>query len=247
MLRAATTLTLLLSACAGAPGNPPAARENALFFEDFSHGLDDWWVEGGQRVWLADGRLHVRADPDRDQGEEGFAVATVWCRQSFPSDILIEFDAHVISSSLDVNNINFFLAYSDPSGRPLSASRDARAGARYGAYHGLNGHIVTFLRAGDHTYPDGSAMGRIRIRHNPGFELLGETYAHHCEQGRTYHVAITKRGSTLSVAVDGITYCTVTDPDMQGAGLIGCRTFRSYLWWDNIRGTDLSPDRRNAG
>jgi hypothetical protein len=50
---------------------------------------------------------------------------------------------------------------------------------------------------------------------------------------------IRKQGNEISVAVDGTVYCTATDPDPQGAGLIGCRTYQTYLWWDNIRVTAL--------
>jgi len=96
------------------------AMDKTLFFEDFSAGMDNWWAEGGEKVWVQDGRLHVKADPE--EGKERI-VSTVWCKKSFPADIRVEFDAHVIESSTDVNNINFFLCYSDPSGRPPAPGR----------------------------------------------------------------------------------------------------------------------------
>jgi len=206
-----------------------------ILFEDFSHGMDRWWVEGGERVWVENGRLRVDADPGANARGH---VATVWCKIPHPGDVRVDFDAHVISSSRDVNNINFFLCYSDPSGRPLFDTRRQRASGAYKLYHQLNGYIFTFLKDVKHAggvYPDGSAKARFRMRRCPGFRLMTETYAYHCEAGRTYHVTITKRGGELTYAVDGTVYMKQTDPQPLGGGLLGLRTFRTDLWWDNIK------------
>ena len=40
-----------------------AAEDSVVLFEDFSEGMDNWWVEGGERVWVEDGHLRVAADP----------------------------------------------------------------------------------------------------------------------------------------------------------------------------------------
>jgi len=45
--------------------------------EDFSRGMANWWVEGGERVWVENGRLQMKADPAT--GTAG-NVATVWRR-----------------------------------------------------------------------------------------------------------------------------------------------------------------------
>jgi len=207
-----------------------------LFFEDFSDGMEDWWVEGGRQVQVKDGRLHVDADPPAGVTDGG--VCTVWCKRQFQGDVRVEFDAHVIESLPNVNNINFFLCYSDPAGKPLYETRDDRKTATYSLYHELNGHIFTYLRDARLTAganPDGSAKGRFRIRRNPGFHLLGEAFDYHCEQGRTYHVVLTKQGGNLSMAVDGKVYCRAIDPQPLEGGLLGLRTYRTYLWWDNIK------------
>jgi len=227
-------LLALMSACLNAE---EGKMDELLFEENFSDGLDNWWVEGGERVWIEDGKLHVKADPA--VGKDGY-VCTVWCRKTFPADLKVEFDAHVISSTIDANNINFFLSYSDPSGVPLYDTRESRASAAYKLYHGLNGYIFTFLndfkRKGG-AYPDGSPKARIRIRRCPGFRLLSEKYDYRCRQGETYHVTIIKRGGRLSIDIDGKVSLTATDDAPLSGGLIGLRTFRTYLWWDNIRVT----------
>jgi hypothetical protein len=223
--------------CAGCMTGPGAGR--ALIDETFSDGMNDWWVEGGEQVWVEDGRLHMKADPP-ERGP-GF-VCTAWHRTPISGNVRIEFDAHVVSSAIDANNINFFFFYSDPSGKPLFETREDRADADYRKYHDLNGYIVTFLKdfrneGGEH--PDGSAKARFRLRRCPGFNLLTETFASHCEAGVTYHCEIVRRDGRITFSVDGKTYLEADDPDPLNEGLIGLRTFRTYLWWDNIRVTRL--------
>jgi hypothetical protein len=210
-----------------------------LLFDDFSKGMDNWWVEGGEKVWVEDGRLHMKADPD--DGKTG-NVCTVWCRQSFPADVKVELDAHVVSSTIEANNINLFLCYSDPSGKPLYDTRESRADAAYAKYHALTGHIFTFLK--DYKQeggakPDGSCKARFRMRRCPGFSLMTECFADHCERGVTYHVEVVKKGGRVALSVDGKQYLEATDQVPLGGGLLGLRTFRTYLWWDNLRVTEL--------
>jgi hypothetical protein len=213
-------------------------KEQVIFcenFEEVTRPPTGWWVEGGQMVWIEDGHLHVRADPE-EQGQPGY-VCTVWNAKKFSGDIRVEYDAHVVDSAVDANNVNFFLLYSDPSGESLYKTRDTRSNAEYGHYHVLNGYIFTFLNdfQGDGgTYPDGSTRARMRMRRCPGFQLMTETYDYHCRQGMTYHLAISKVGGDLSFAVDGEVYLQGHDDTPWTEGLIGLRTFRTQLWWDNI-------------
>lgn len=202
--------------------------------EDFSRGMDDWWAEGGERVWVEDGRLHVKAD---NPNVAGGGVATVWWKKPHAADFKLELDAHVVSSSTQANNINLFFSYGDPSGRPLYETRTGRQSADYGLYHKLDGYIVTFLndaKGEGGAHPEGGAKARVRIRRNPGFRLLEELFAGRCAAGTTYRLAVTKRGGTVAFAVDGRTVLTAQDPQPLGGGLFGLRTFRTWLWWDNI-------------
>lgn len=231
---------LILPPCPAQEAKVSAVSAPGEFFEDFSHGMDRWWVEGGKRVWIEDGRLYVDADPTREEKDIP-AVCTVWCKQPFTGNLRAEFDAHVVRSSLNTNNINFFLHYSDPTGTPLYETRANRATAAYPLYHMLRGNIFTFLNDTD-TRPAPAAeeqRARFRIRHCPGFQLLAEAYDYHCRQGVTYHVAIDRVDGRLSVVVDGIAWAQAEDPDPPQGGLIGLRTYRTVLWWDNIRVTPL--------
>ncbi|MFB3830041.1 MAG: DUF1961 family protein [Bryobacteraceae bacterium] len=190
--------------------------------------LADWWVEGGERVWVEDGRLHMRADNPKTPGG---GVCTVWNRAPHPGDFELEMDAHVVSSSTNANNVNLFFSYSDPAGAPLETTREARSSAEYGLYHKLNGYIVTFLNDTE----SNSGKARVRIRRNPGFRLLAETFTYHCRRGQTYHLRLTKRGGDIRFAVDGRELLRATDPEPLAGGHFALRTFRTWLWWDNVR------------
>ena len=202
-----------------------------LFDESFSAGMSNWWVEGGEKTWVEDGRLHLRADA------ANAGVATVWSRTMHPGDFEVELDAHVVSSSIEANNINLFFSYSDASGAPLESTRESRATAEYGLYHKLNGYIITFLNDPKGAPKQDPLPARIRIRRNPGFKLLAEGWAYHCQAGRTYRLRVTKRGGEIRFAVDGKELLNAVDPEPLAGGSFGLRTFRTYLWWDNIRMT----------
>jgi hypothetical protein len=196
--------------------------------ENFSRGMLDWWSEGGERVRVEGGRLLVSADNPKIPGG---GVATVWHKATHPGDFQVELDAHVVSSTPGANNINLFFSYSDPSGAPLEETRAERRSAEYSLYHKLNGYIVTFLNDA----VAGTGKARIRIRRSPGFRLLAETYEYHCRAGRTYHIKITKRGGEIRFSVDGRELLKATDPEPLAGGYFGLRTYRTELWWDNIR------------
>jgi len=212
----------ILLACAVAI--PAAGGQQIVAEEDFSHGMGRWWAEGGKNVRVEHGRLYVDAnDPDTPGG----GVATVWYKSPHPGDFELEVDAHVISSAIGANNINLFFSYSDPAGTPLEETRAARRNAEYNLYHRLNGYIVTFL--------NDAGRARVRIRRNPGFHLLNETFHGECRQGVTYHLRVTKLKGEISFWVDGERLLSAQDPHPLEGGLLGLRTFRTSLWWDNLR------------
>jgi hypothetical protein len=214
----------------------PALRERVLFQEDFdpypdgSALPDHWWHEGSNAVRIEKG--HLRADANLDHNGEDYDASTVWLNKTFTGDLRVEFDAHVLASEGDKNNINFFFLFSDSSGTPLSQTRDERTDGKYGKYHKLSGYVFTFLANGN------SDKARFRWRDDPDFHLLQENFAYECKQNKTYHIAITKQANRITYAVDGTIYLdkidNVANPE-HNSGIIGFRTWHTDVWWDNLK------------
>ena len=214
--------------------------EKVLFAEDFESYPDNstlpagWWYEGSKAVRIEKGRL--RADANLDNNGEDYGVSTIWLDKTFSGDMRVEFDAHVLASDGDKNNINFFFLFGDPSGGSLSRTKDERSDGEYGEYHTLNGYIFTFLADGN------PGKARFRMRDEPGFHLLQENFAYECKQNKTYHIAVTKKGNRITYAVDGTVYLDKVDdaanPEHK-SGIIGFRTWHTDLWWDNVKVTEL--------
>ncbi len=234
-----------------AAGRGYSARREAddmqeiLFEERFRRGLDEWWVEGGEAVWTdAKEGLHVLAD----SGEPGKGhVCTVWCKRRFPPDISVEFDARVVESSIDANNLNFFLGFAGPAGFDLYATRGERADGAYSRYHELPGYIFTFLndRHGESSpAPDGLPTARFRIRRCPGFRLLAERYGYRCREGEVYHVTISAVAGRLSLAVDGEEPLEAVDQEPLPGGYLAFRTFRTHAVWSDLVVRSLGRDDR---
>lgn len=236
-------LALALPVAMGLPvraDEAAARRGKILFHEDFEtcdegSGLPDgWWSEGSTLVSIDHGRLRVNANFEKDSGNRD--AATIWLNRKFGGDLKVEFDAHVLASNEEKNNINFFFLFSDPSGKDLIESRGGRSDGQYQKYHELKGYVFTFLANGN------PGEARFRLRDDPGFHLLLEKNAYECRQGKTYHITIMKRGSRITCAVDGEVYLDFVDdkgnPEHK-SGLIGLRTWHTEIWWDNLKVTQL--------
>jgi hypothetical protein len=230
------SLVLILS-CSQFPLNP---HLKVLYMENFDSYADGsklpigFWSEGSKAVRIENGRLH--ADANLDKNGEDYGTSTIWLDKTFEGDICVEFDAHVLASDGEKNNINFFFLFSDPSGRPLRQTKNERADGQYGKYHKLNGYVFTFLANGN---PD---KARFRMRDDPGFHLLQEDFTYECKQNKTYHITIKKEGNRITYAVDGMVYMDKIDDTANPehmSGIIGFRTWHTELWWDNLKVTEL--------
>ena len=80
----------------------------------------------------------------------------------------------------------------------------------------------------------------MRLRRCPGFELLTERHVGECRAGITYRLAVRKEGGTIVFSIDGNELVRATDAKPWSGGLFGVRTFRTRLWWDNLRVTSLT-------
>lgn len=216
--------------------NKIGAADNVVLNETFAQGMDNWWVEGGEDVWTAGGKLYMKADSPVNEKKH---VCTAWCKTLLPKgDLRIRYEAQVISSSVKANNINLFFCYSDPGGRPLYETRTERASGDYTRYHNLSGYIVTFLNDWQNeapANPDGITQARIRIRRCPGFRLLNECFAGDCRIGRQYFFEVVKRGNEIAFSVNGRRVLSASDHNPISGGLLGLRTFKTFLCWSKVQ------------
>ena len=100
-----------------------------------------------------------------------------------------------------------------------------------------SGNIITFSKRDTRARVRSPRTGRARIRiRRAGFELLGETF-NYLRAGNTYHVGSSSGTTSSSSGRTGGT--AGVRSRSRGIGLIGLRTFRTVLWWDNIRVTAI--------
>jgi hypothetical protein len=236
-------LTVLTTATFwGMAGDVPEAddRKPVLLQEDFgalpaSATLPEgWWAEGSSMVAVKDGALVQNADPEAGATNPN---SVVWIGQEFEGDIRFEADVTVLSAKGKVNDVVIFFLFSDPTGKPLHATREQRASGKQDLYtKDLGGYALFYWGKKGVTTP-----ANIRLRDCPGEHLLLEANKHSIETARTYHVAVEKQGTMLRLLVDGqklveheLDKDEVANP-VHAKGLIGLKTWNTSLRWDNIR------------
>lgn len=201
-----------------------------LAADSFDGDLQDWVVEGNSRAYTNEGKLHIETP------EKGYA--TVWYKVPFEGNQLIRFKARVLPPG-QASNINFFFCASLPDEGDFFAPQ--RTGA-YNEYHDINNYTMTFTGRRDDRREDGTlaAPGYMRLRKNPGFNLVDENLAFKAEIEIDYDIAILKVGKRIKVFVNDVPALdwwdysrTGTDVSHAG-GYAGFRTFWSRLEIDEF-------------
>jgi hypothetical protein len=119
----------------------------------------DYVVEGTSQVAVRDGFYFI----DARHGERHFA--TVWLPGNYPPNIRIRYVARCPAPA-GARNINLFFHARLTNGRDVLDESNRRTG-EYSQYHPFPNYILTYL---------GDDRLRVRMRRDPGFELLTETY-----------------------------------------------------------------------
>jgi len=199
-----------------------------VFFEDFTDTIENWLPEGNAEVERIRGRLSVDALG---------GMVTIWCRKEFSGPQLVEYDVRLMSGSLE-SNINMFLLAGKPDAAGILASTADRDGT-YAQYHDFPNYLITVLNAPS---PDKREQLRVRMRLNPGFELVGEQWYEPLVFGRVYHVAYLIEPPKVTVLLDGQVVCRVEYSTELHAGLHGLRIWRTHSIYDNFRVSRLVED-----
>jgi uncharacterized protein DUF6250 len=179
---------------------------------------DRWVVEGGGEISASEGRLKV----DSPQ-------ATIWWRQPLPADVAITLTAGVDGpAENNAANLNLFFHAREVDGGAYRFGRSAV----YEDYHRIPNYIVTLT--------GGFQEGWSRVRRNPGFEMLSEERSTRSEVGRTYRIRVVLAGGRLRYWLDGKLIHDVRDKQPLPGGHFGLRTWRSRVYWSDVRFAALS-------
>jgi hypothetical protein len=208
-------------------------QANLQYASEFTS-LDDFWFEGTPDVTVSGGSMYLRTALARD--ERHHYVSSVFCRERFREDVMIEFDARSIHL-LSQRNFNFFIHTTMDDGRDLYQTRRERTGD-YPEYHSMRNYLFTFLptvvEAAGATEP---TAARWRFRRNPGFTLIKEVISSTIEQQRWIHFQYSVHDGLVACSVDRNPLQTFGwhDPEPLREGYFGFRTYCSHLEYRNLR------------
>lgn len=186
-----------------------------------------WMVEGSAEITADTGRLAVVTVPTAENEDPG---ATLWWKQPLPENVLIEFIAGAaLPAEQNAANLNLILHAREADGSPYRFGRSGR----YGEYHESPNYILTMT--------GGFQEGWARVRRNPGFDLLAENREIRSEPGHVYHVRVAIVGGRIRCWLDGRLIHDVQDKSPLRGGQFALRTWRSRVWWSDLRISELSP------
>jgi carboxypeptidase C (cathepsin A) len=209
--------------------DPGSFAQRELVREDFADATwrERWQIEGNADFSLHAGRLHA-VTPLTAPGVE--PAATLWLRQALPADVLIEFTAGAAAvTEENACNLNVFLHATEPDGSPYRFGRSGN----YGDYHKIPNYIMTLT--------GGFQAGWARLRRDPGFELLSEEQSTRSEPGKTYRFRILIQKGRIRQWIDDRLIHDAVDPHPLPGGQFGLRTWRSRVWWSDLRICAVEP------
>ena len=195
-----------------------------VYFEGFSKDLEDWVPEGDAKVTVSGGWLEV----DARFGEQG--AVTIWCRKEFSGPQLVEYDVRLLDDSR-YSNVNMFLMASMPDGPGILETSDSRNGS-YGQYHQFPNYLVTLLNS---LGPERRDMLRLRMRLDPGFNLVSEGWYEPFVFGKVHHVAYLIQPPEITVFLDGRKLGRAEFEKKYESGLHGLRIWHTHSIYDNFR------------
>lgn len=205
-----------------------------LLHETFNDGdwRERWRVEGNARLEVRDGQLH--AGPAANESKP--AVATVWSRDPIPANVIIEFTGGSVPPADENNaaNLNLIVHAREVDG---SAYKFGRSG-EYAEYHEIPNYIFTLT--------GGFQPGWARVRRNPGFKLLAEDSGMRSEVGEQHRFRVECVDGRLRYWIDDRLVHDVVDAKAYTGGHFALRTWRSRVWWSDVRVRKLLPVSEHA-
>lgn len=195
-----------------------------IFYDGFDKGLENWTAEGDAVVGVKEGWLEV------DAREGKVAAATIWCRREFAGPQVVEYDVRLLGNSIQ-SNVNMFLLASIPDAPGILESGGERDGS-YDQYHRFPNYLITILNG---ISPEKVEMLRVRLRLDPGFKLVSESWSEPLVFGKVYHVAYLIEPPELTVYLDGREVGKAVYETKLERGLHGLRVWHTHSIYDNFR------------
>ncbi|OAM90497.1 DUF1080 domain-containing protein [Termitidicoccus mucosus] len=191
-----------------------------------------WVVEGNAALEARNGRLHaVTGQPPASNQS-----ATLWWREPLPANVLVEMTAGAapVGGEANAANLNLFFHARELDGAPYHFGRSGD----YPEYHRIPNYIITLT--------GGFQPGWSRVRRNPGFAMLAEEPSTRSEPGQTYRIRTLIAGGRIRYWLDNRLVHDTRDPEPLPGGHFALRTWRSQVWWSDIRISSLSPEPADA-
>lgn len=181
---------------------------------------DRWVVEGDPACEARDGRLNVVTSNQPDSRKS----ATLWWRVPLPADILVELTAGAdLPAEENAANLNLIFHAREPDGRAYQFGRSAA----YAEYQKIPNYIITLT--------GGFQDGWSRVRRDPGFAMLSEEKSTRSVPGRTYRIRAMITEGRIRYWLDGRLVHDTRDPHPLPGGHFALRTWRSRVWWSDLR------------
>lgn len=197
-----------------------------LYTSDFSKmkSIDNFSKNGEGSVYIEKNKLFL------DDTQHGTGL-TCWLKKEFTGDLEISFDACAVEPCF-ASNINFFFYAKPIQGASLDLLNFTGSYAQY--HEKAQMYIVT--QTGDFENVRGkSNIGYSRLRKDPGFELINETYDIKTVLNELYRFYIKKKGKEISVIINDQLIHRYEDENPYESGLLGFRTYYTKLWIDHFK------------
>ena len=185
--------------------------------------LCDFSKNGEGHVYIEEDKLYL------DDTRYGKGL-TCWLKKEFSGNIEISFDACAVEPEF-ASNINFFFAAKPIKGQPADLLTFSGSYAQY--HEKAQMYIVTMT--GDFENIHGkSNIGYSRLRKDPKFVLLSETYDIKTRLNKLYQFNIKKTDKDISVKINNKLIHHYEDEGIYESGLLGFRTYYTKLWIDHF-------------
>lgn len=213
LLVTVAALVLPAAASAARPPEPPPQRQPtgmkfqpadvdwdhpvyATSFDDSSV-LEDWKLEGGLRMSVADGNLVLESTPGSTRSETDANHLVCWLTREVPADFLLEFSVRPTNRKQGLNIV--FFNTRGIHGESIFDPALAPRNGLFRQYHSgdLNGYHISYWAAG---------RGTANLRKNRGFHLVaeGKDLVTDGPAGAFQTVRIYKRGGKIRCTVDDV-------------------------------------------